>query len=336
MKVQNPSSIFRENEKMSKEELDKIVTAILNEKVNTQPHDFISRVIAHDYGESNHKVLGIEGIFSHTETRILKTSTGIVKNPDELMIILPDNENIPVEIAAIIGYQTYRVNDDKVKSLFETTEAVAHNLKKISKIYIVTNYNEGTDERIYKYKSMDVVVHFINFDEEKIYEILNTLKMKDYTIKEMSEEEFVNFIQAIAFVKAPYAQDFVEKSILFFATIEKMDEKHRLDTFHALKTMIKAYFKDDEMKKRGLMEMAVKSIPQPSIDKINTHSAIYKEIEAYKTFNEEIMIEKEELRIENDEMRIKIENQEEQLSEKDILISNLLEENKKLKSKTKK
>ena len=313
MKVQNPSSIFRENEKMSKEELDKIVTAILNEKVNTQPHDFISRVIAHNYGESNHKVLGIEGIFSHTETRILKTSTGIVKNPDELMIILPDNENIPVEIAAIIGYQTYRVTDDKVKSLFETTEAVAHNLKKISKIYIVTNYNEGTDERIYKYKSMDVVVHFINFDEEKIYEILNTLKMKDYTIKEMSEEEFV---------KAPYAQDFVEKSILFFATIEKMDEKHRLDTFHALKTMIKAYFKDDEMKKRGLMEMAVKSIPQPSIDKINTHSAIYKEIEAYKILNEE--------------MRIKIENQEEQLSEKDILISNLLEENKKLKSKTKK
>lgn len=259
---------YIKNSRLTKKYLDSLVDAILHERKNKQPHDFISKHLGNKYARTNHYVLGIPGKFKRREGKVRYTESGKEVFPDGVETITPDGENIPEEVVGIIEYLTSKLNEKKVQSLYYTTTSVVNQLHKNYIIFVVTNYNEVEPQKVYQFGSMTVVVNFIFFDEKKIYKILNTLRKKDYNKEEMSELEVVSFLQAISFVKDPYAKDFIEKSVELFISIEKIKPKHQIDLFIALKLMIRHYFEGDEKKLRRLLKMIIKALPEPTDETI--------------------------------------------------------------------
>ena len=219
------------------------------------------------------------GFFKNKENTERYTRSGKVAFADGIISLLPDYEKIPEEVVDIIEYLTTKLDDNKVKSLYFISTSVINELHKNYIIHVITNYDEKESQKVFNFGAMSIVVNFIFYDKKTIYKILNTLNKKDYAKEEMNEVEFMQFIQAISFVKSPYAKDFIEESVKLFITIEKIDEELQMDLFLTLKVMIKYYFKYDKKKLWRLLIMILKAIPTPTPKKVVKLGYPYDELE---------------------------------------------------------
>ena len=145
-------------------------------------------------------------------------------------------------------------------------------------------------------------------DHAKI-KILNTLSEKDYSKEEMSEADFINLVHCIIFATKEHAKEVIEKIVKIFVSCEKIQDKHQMDLFLALKIMIK-YRYDDENDTRRLLSMITQSVSEKQLDQVLGY---------------------EELVQKNNDSEIKLAQKDHELAEKDKIITQMKEENEKLR-----
>ena len=267
-KLKFNSNFIKNSSKKEYKKILKIVNSLLNTRMNDKPRDYLMRMFSKKYGETNHKMLKLPGIFNETEDTAGFTSTGRYVYFDRLIRILPDGDNIPEEIIGILEFLTSKIDDEKIESLYNCSSAVIREYGLNFLIFVVTNYNEGVLQKTYNYKSMNVPINFIHIGKKEQYKNLNTLNKKDYSRYKMTEEEFYTLILSLSFVKKTYAKDFIEKSVRLYVTIENIDIEHQKDLCIELTLLIKHYFKDEPKKLRRLLIMVIKASSDTTIDNI--------------------------------------------------------------------
>ncbi|WP_298523560.1 hypothetical protein [uncultured Methanobrevibacter sp.] len=289
------------------EKIQEIVESMIAEKVNSKPFDFLFRRNSESYTKTTHEVLGLPGIFKQMETPNVFTINGKSLQQDLVESVLPDGKIIMQESTLNVEQQAYIITPAKVEHLYFYKIFNIGKHEKPCIPVIVTNIDYKTDEILYKINGEFFTIRIIYFSKEKIDIILNTLSEKDYSKEEMSEADFINLVHCIIFATKEHAKEVIEKIVKIFVSCEKIQDKHQMDLFLALKIMIK-YRYDDEKEIRRLLTMITQSVSEKQLEQVLGY---------------------EELIQKNKDSEIK-------LAEKDRIIAEIKEENKKLRNKIKK
>jgi hypothetical protein len=309
--------------------IEKVVNELLGEEINSKPYDFLFRFVGEEYPQTNHDFLNLPGIFKQMESTNVFTKDGKSLQMDLVESILPDDKDVKFAAITNMEHQARKLSPSKIEDIFFYSIFLIGKFKQPCYSYVVTNIDHGAEEIIYEIDGHPLKIHFILFDKQRIYKILNTLIKKNYTIFNMSEMDFVKLNYCIIFAKDDYAKDVIEKTVELFISIEKINHEYQLVLFLALKMMIKYHFRDDFGKTRELLTMITKAMGGNMIEDI----PLYQRTKKRLLDAENQIIEKDKTIAEKDKV---ISDNESALAEKDKVISDnesaLAEKDKEIES----
>ena len=250
------------------EYVERVVKELLDEEINKKPYDFWFRFVGEEYPETNHKFLNWPGIFKQIESTNVFTKEGKSLQMDLVESILPDGKNVKYAAITNMEHQARKLSPSKIEDIFFYSIFLIGKFKQPCYSYVITNVNHGVKEKIYEIDGHPLKIHFILFDEKRIYKILSTLNKIDYTKVNMSEMDFIRLNHCIIFAKDYYAKDIIEKSVNLFISIEKIKFEYQLVLFLALKMMIKYHFRDNFGKTKELLTMITKAVSDSMIEEM--------------------------------------------------------------------
>ena len=305
------NSNYYHNDNYNHEKIKKIVEELMEEDLNPSLFDFLFRYNSRNYPETFHKKLDLPGKFKQIEdTAVFVRNNGVLQM-DYAESVSPGGF-VERDSALDVEHQTGILSCDKVRAIFNYCLYTTIQLKKPCYPIVVTNYDYGVDKKTYWIEGFSFTIYFAIYNEEKVYEILNNLSLKDYNNVEFSNDDYFDFIFALIFAEKHYAQDVVEKLAFLFASIEKIGRNNQLDLHLALKMVIKYRFKNDVEKIEELLTVITKAVNESRIDEISTYEVKQKSIE---------------------ELKQELSNYKAELSKKDAVISQMGDESSKLKRK---
>ena len=311
---------FKHNSLYNMKTVNREVDRMLNEPINMQPHNFVSITNFILFPKTNHEVLKVPGKFKDLEIPYLFTLNGKNLYLDQLISVFPDGDEVTRESTANIEFESDRLKDSKKVDIFDYNVSVVITFGKPSFNVVATSHNPGVDEETVLISGHPLRLLYRVFDKIRLYKTLNRIKQIDYTIEKMSEYDFVEWTHCIAFAKKPYAEDYLEKCVDFFTTIEKIDIHHLRNLYLSLKVMIKYYFADDKQKTKELLTMITKAVPKSLMKEQNTiEDLMYYHEEGIKSVREALSIKTSECE-EKDEIISQMGNL---LSKKDLEILRL-------------
>ena len=245
------------------EYVERVVKELLDEEINKKPYDFWFRFVGEEYPETNHKFLNLPGIFKQIESTNVFTKEGKSLQMDLVESILPDGKNVKYAAITNMEHQARKLSPSKIEDIFFYSIFLIGKFKQPCYSYVITSVNHGVKEKIYEIDGHPLKIHFILFDEKRIYKILSTLNKIDYTKVNMSEMDFIRLNHCIIFAK-----DIIEKSVNLFISIEKIKFEYQLVLFLALKMMIKYHFRDNFGKTKELLTMITKAVSDSMIEEM--------------------------------------------------------------------
>ena len=296
------------------EYVERVVNELLDEEINKKPYDFLFRFVGEEYPETNHVFLNLPGIFKQIESTNVFTKDGKSLQMDLVESILPDDKNVKYAAITNMEHQARKLSPSKIEDIFFYSIFLIGKYKQPCYSYVITNMNHGVKEKIYEIDGHPLKIHFILFDEKKVYKILSTLNKIDYTKVNMSEMDFIRLNYCIIFAKDYYAKDIIEKSVNLFISIEKIKFEYQLVLFLALKMMIKYHFRDNFGKTKELLTMITKAVSDSMIE----------EMPLYQRTKKRLL-----------DAQIQIAEKDKALAEKDNVISKKDEEIESLKAEIK-
>ena len=298
------------------------------EDADPQTLDFLFRFNTRNYPISVHKVLELPGEFKNIEDTAVFIFDEPAKQADHVEKILPDGKMVKRESVSTVEQQTGKLSPSKVNDIYIYCLYYTIHHKRPCYAIVVTDYDYGKDYEDYEVDGFSFRIYFRTFNREKIYEMLNRLKRKDYNNEELSNEDYFRLICCLIFAKKEFAKDIIEEIVKLFATIEKISYNHQINLHLALKMMIKFRFGDDLNKKEELLIMITKSVHESQYEKINGYEVEQKSLEELKKDFAQQKIELE-TKLEN----IKNKNIQQENELKNIKNKNIQQENeiKKLK-----
>ncbi len=285
-------------------ELEMLAEEILRRDVTKMPYDFLFRRTAKQYPKINHEELNLPGVYQKIEdSKIFVPDDGVLEM-DYLESVLPDGEKIFRQSAINAEQETGHITNVKKEIIFEYWLNSIINLKKIVYPYVITNHDYKKDFIDYCIEGIPMRINLVIFNDEKIEEVLNTLKKKDYSKEEFTGRDHVRFNHCLIFAKKPYACEVVVQLAELFTTIGNVNSDIHRELFISLCRMIKYHLKDN-VKKRELIIMMLESMPYEEFKKLS--------------YDERLEFENEELR--NDiEIRDHIINQKNNLLNQDKIL----------------
>ena len=298
------------------ERIQEIVEALIAEKVNSKPFDFLFRRNSEAYTKTNHRVLGLQGIFKQIESPNVFTITGKSLQQDLVESVLPDGEIIMQESTLNVEQQAYLMTPDKIEHIYFYKHFNIGKHEKPCIPVIVTNIDYKTDELLCKINGEFFTIKIIYFNQKKIDKIINTLSKKDYSKEVMSEADFINLVHCLIFATKEHSKEVIENIVKIFVTCEKIREPHRLDLYLALKIMIKYRYENNE-KLRRLLTMITQSVSEKQLDQVLGY--------------EELVQKNNDSEIELARKDQKIIEQSQIISEQDQIIAKMKAENEELR-----
>ena len=319
------NSNYLYNSKHNKAKIKKIVEKLKEDKVNPHPHDFLFRYNTQHYPKLSHDELDLPGEFQKTEdTAVFVRDKGVSQMDYSESVTPKDKKEFKRDSANNVEQYTGELDPNKIEKLYEYYFYNSLKLKKPCYTTVVTDYDYGKEFKDYVVEGFSFRIYFKIFNEEKIYEMLNTLMNKDYYQEELSDAEYLRIINCITFAKKSFAQDVIEKASYLFASIEKIKINHQLDLHLALKIMIKYHFVDDDEKLEELLTVITNAVDTTRIDELDGY-----EVKQYT--NQELKEENTKLKTENEELRVQRDAEKELRVQKDKEISQKDAEIKRLK-----
>ena len=307
---------------------------MVEQDINPHPHNFISVNSANTYPELLHEALDLPGIYFQKGNPYTYTDKGKDKYIDYVGIVTPDGDVITRKAALIVEFEASKIKPGKKEDIYDYCISTTINARIPAIPYIATNYPPKDLKEQYIVNGQHFQLNYISFNELKLSEILYTIKDIDYNIFVLSGVNFMLWVQAIAFIRAPYAKNFLEESVEVFAGVENIDNNFQLFLHLAHKIMIK-YYITDEKEERRLLEMITQAMPIHQINKVVGYEEIYKENNYLRKENDEkdSTIHKQGLELDKKDSEIKQKDTE--IKQKNAKIKKLVEENNRLKEQLK-
>lgn len=321
---------YKRNTAKSKE-IQEIVDALIKEKVNPHPFDFLFRRNSENYPKTNHQVLELPGIFKQKEGPNVYTINGRSLQQDFVETALPDGENLFYESTLGLEQLAYLLTPEKTEIiyLYKNFNISKHKIPSIP--IIVTNINYKTDELACKINGEFFTIKIIYFSPEKIDKILNSLGKKDYSKEEMSEVDFLSLVHCLIFATKENAKKVIKKIVDIFVCCEKIQEDHQLDLHLALKIMIKYHYKDKEEVRR-MLTMITQAVSEKPLSELSHYEQLVEERNELKIVVEQQdheLIEKQQEIAKNKQT---IAKNKQTIAEKDRKIEEIEVENKRLRA----
>ena len=296
MDISKFNSNYQYNSKYNMHKILKIVNELKKEDINNQLFDFLFRFNARNYPKTVHELLELPGIFKKIEdTAVIVVDDGILQM-DHTESVAPDGDLVQRNSIVDVEHQSNKLDFDKVKKIFDycLNTTILH--KKLCYPIVVTNYDYGKEFEDYDIEGFSFRIYFRIFNMQKVYEILNKIKQKDYTKEELSNADYINLIFCIIFAKKPYAQDVISKIAHLFATIEKIRFNHQMDLHLALKLAIKYHFRGNDEKIEEFLIMITMAIHESRVDHVTGYEVEQFSIDELKTKNSILKAEYERQR----------------------------------------
>ena len=262
MKIKKRNSNYCENQKNNMDEIKHQVSLMLNEKINPQAREYVSSFNGEAYPETNHKVLKVPGQFNK-----LASISEKHENREILEEIDPDGEYVTKYSIGHIECYTQQINEEELYD-YDLATIIPYG-RRVFHIAVV-NYDPGVEETTVYVNGHPIKIYYRVFDKNRIWNVLNNLKTKDYTEKEMTESEYIEFAHCIANATQPYSKEYLEECADLFTTIEKIHPDYQKKLHLSLKVMIKSEFSDDYEKTEKLLTMITQALPIETVKSITT------------------------------------------------------------------
>ena len=315
---------FIENTENNMELIEQSVDKMIDEDVNSKPHNFISVNGANTYPEELHDALELPGKYLGIESPYTYTIDERDKYMDYIEIVDPDDEVIQ-KSASNVEFQFKKIPDTKKEIIYDYKNTTIIRLQIPTRNFVVTNYQPEELLENYWINEDSLALQYIVFDEERIYKNLNSTKDKYHNMNTLLGCDFMLWVQSIAFLDENSAERFLEESVEFFTTIENVNNSYFRFLHLAHKVMIKNFIKD-EKKQRRLLEMITKAIPQTQIESTIGLEKVYLSFKQLKAKNDDLETKYSNVVTKNTNLKAEISN-------KNAIIKQLQEENAQLKKK---
>ena len=237
------------------------VDYMLSRDVPTKPFDFLFRRNLNSVPHAFHKAYGLPGIFESVAlTDVFPDKGGDISQADSLINVLPDNETLSRKSSILLEQETGFISDDKIDKTYEYYLDFVIKLKKHCIPYIATNYDYDVYELKKKIDNFNFTVNLLVYNPEKISEILNMLKDKNYHKEEFTIDDYALALQCLIHARKPYAEDVIVDLVNIFQSIDYISPNCQNELSSSLIVAIKYHFKDDIEKSRRLITMIVKAM----------------------------------------------------------------------------
>ena len=185
-------------------------------------------------------------------------------------------------------------------------------------------FEHVTTSVITQIDNFNFTVNLLVYNPEKISEILNMLKDKNYHKEEFTIDDYALALQCLIHARKPYAEDVIVDLVNIFQSIDYISPNCQNELSSSLIVAIKYHFKDDIEKSRRLITMIVKAMDKGGFGELPGLVNDKLEIMKHEKINSELKRENSELKRENSQ-------KDEEISEKEEENSSLKDENAKLK-----
>ena len=298
----------------------RIVEDIMNEKISSQVYDDGCKMTYKSYPSYSHDLFNLPGKHHYMNSTENIRLDGGKKLADIIETILVEEYKRPVR-TNVIGFQRENLNQ-KIEEIPDYYCLSIKTFGKLCSITIVTNSPVSKKYRRIKIDDDVFEIHFVVFDEERLYNSLNTFNNKYTDNDVVRTEDVVELSYCISNVEKPFKKDYIEKCVDFFTT-RKMNKDDNRHFFYMLKESIKYHFQDDLKRKRELITMIVENIEIDEYAGLNIVDAAklrIKNIDATIAEKDALLTKKETALMEKDAT---ISKQETDLMEKDREIAEL-------------
>ena len=315
---------------------------IVDKEIPTNPFDHPFRKNARVYPAETKQEYGIPGLNPRLESAIVFPKWGDPLEADLVLSVSPDNIVLFDEASILLEQETGPVLPDKREQIYYywLSKVIEH--RKICLAYVATNHKYEKDYFIVEVDGFCLKVKLLIYDEEKIYEILNSLMDKDFSKELFDVHDYVRFIQCIVHAQKPYAKDVCEKLISIFRSITEITSvKDYEELYIELCRIIKYHFKDDLNKTKELIIMTTEVLREDMLGKApklySDREALVKLEQETRELKEQYMKTMMNAEKENAKQKQKYENKTTELKQKyENKTTELKQEIEKLKEQLKK
>ena len=191
MLFKQPNTNYQLNSKYHMDIVKEVVLHFMNEDIVDKPFDYLCRLHGKRYSRTNHKLLGIPGIFHKFEDTSGFRNDGRPVFMDGVHSMFPDGVTLTRKAAENIEYITKPLKYRKVVKIADYNIEVIVTLKVFCGNTVVTNVPPKDPNKVWIVERMALVFNYVVYDKQRVYETLNRLSEKDYYNNVMSEMDFL-------------------------------------------------------------------------------------------------------------------------------------------------
>ena len=316
----NKQGIVRVNRKnMDSELIANHVDYLISLKTPTNPFDYIFGRNIPLIPNETFDAYKLPGLFDGVKLTDVFLDGGDKLSADSLMHVLPDMKTLKHEAYILMEQETGFISDSKLKKIFKYWLYFITFHQKLCIPFIATNYDYEQDFIIKKFDNFIFGVNLLNYNNEKITEVLNILKEKNYHEDYFTTTQYALFIQCLVHAKKPYAYDVMMELVNIFQSIDYISIHYQKELASSLVVLVKYHFKEDINKIRRLISMIVESMDRKvygelpnlvddKLELIRMHEEISAKNKKISSLSDEISANQEEISSLSDEISA---NQEE-------------------------
>lgn len=174
---------------------------MMEESVNPQSLDFLFRYNSRNYPQTTHNELNLPYKFDDVRDTAVFIIDENAKQMDYVETIKPNGDMVKRKAASNVEQQTGILNNPKIEDIFDYCLYTTIQLKKPCYAIVATDYDYGKDYHDYVIEGFPFRIYFRIFNKQKVCEMLNALKEKDYSKEELSNADYIRFIYCMIFAK---------------------------------------------------------------------------------------------------------------------------------------
>ena len=296
------------------EKIRKIVKEIISRKIPYNPYDFIFKDNISPHGEANHKLMKLPGKYSKNELPHVFVDNTAELQMDHLESVLPDGKKIVRNALINLEQQTGPVTPYKANVIFNYCLYTIIRHKKLVYPFVATNHPYTEEYLEFWIEGCKLVIYLRVFDEEKLDEIINTLKNKDFINNEVTEEDYLLFNYCLVFAKKPYIERIIDELVFLFQKMENISLEYQKKLYSGLCLIIKYYYGDNLDKMEELIGMITDVVYDENLDELSDMDDT-----TIKMLRKDAMIKKNEAGLL--ELKQELAHMRETVSDKDVVIS---------------
>ena len=296
------------------EKIRKIVKEIISRKIPYNPYDFIFKDNISPHGETNHKLMNLPGKYSKNELPHVFVDNTAELQMDHLESVLPDGKKIVRDALINLEQQTGPVTPYKANVIFNYCLHTIIRHKKLVYPFVATNHPYTEEYLEYWIEGCKLVIYLRVFDEEKLDEIINTLKNKDFINNEVTEEDYLLFNYCLVFAKKPYIERIIDELVFLFQKMRNISLEYQKKLYSGLCLIIKYHYSDNLDKMEELIGMITDVVYDETLDELSDMDDT-----TIKMLRKDAMIKKNEAGLL--ELKRELAQKDETISNKDVVIS---------------